>query len=395
MNLKTGLTTLGFLFYSASSFASLDVCKLVDKEIANSEVYSSSAIREYKEDLGRECDLAKKYRSMRDKAQTQYGIQLTDISLYQSLRYVERYRYEEAEALEIPVAKIYQRFAADYAKTTEEKSSEVWDNWQVGIKQLAVVRKELEQGRALTINRLFEVHKGFYTLSEETGDYAHVPYPGEMKPAQSNDNPWWSLKDTEGSEVTSQAKALNQNYRSYGLLQDDDENQEESYVNDTITVRPLRGGYSIYSGDSRGNRDHLDQVLGLINQMLKQARTGQHMVSHGRLITPAQLAYLVQQFYVDVHAFYEGNGRTSRFLQELILTSFDMPHGSSGDLMSSDVLTFTDDYYKLAIDKNFAELDQVSTCLDSEYKNILVKSYAKTLRDVEPMALGYTCRLLQ
>ena len=43
--------------------------------------------------------------------------------------------------------------------------------------------------------------------------------------------------------------------------------------------------------------------------MFTQALNNEHMVWNGRLLTPMEVGYLAQKFYVGVHPFAEGNGR--------------------------------------------------------------------------------------
>jgi hypothetical protein len=116
--------------------------------------------------------------------------------------------------------------------------------------------------------------------------------------------------------------------------------------------------------------------------MFTQALNNEHMVWNGRLLTPMEVGYLAQKFYVGVHPFAEGNGRTSRFILELFMTSFDMPHGSSGDLMSNDVLMTFKDYYQLAYDSNGRLINNMIQCIDQYKKN-------------NPAEIDYNCRILK
>ena len=119
---------------------------------------------------------------------------------------------------------------------------------------------------------------------------------------------------------------------------------------------------------------HIETMLDFINTTLGQARAGQHMVWNKRLVTPMQSALLIQQLFVDIHPYNEGNGRTSRLLQELILTSFALPHGASGDLMSDDVLTRQEEYYTRGMSATQAQLLVVDSCFETAYVQQAVSS---------------------
>ena len=388
---KLSIASVFCLFYVSSSFAVVDVCALQDKEI-ESGTYSSEQIFSYKSRLKKECDLATKYAKIKDKARSKYSVELTQISFYQAMRYVERFRYDEAVQKEIPVQVIYQRHTIDYLLPNKEKSSEIWDNFQVGIQQLETARADIQQGKYFGFSDLLKVHRGFFTLSDETGDFSHTPYPGVIKSPSDHDNLWWKLQPDEVEKSSFAANELNETYQRYGLISNLDHSRYP-FINQIVSVRPIDGGFAVYSGDSRENREHLNRVLALMNELLKQARNGEHMHVNDQLLSPAQLAFLVQQYYVDTHAFSEGNGRTSRFLQELIMTSFNLPHGASGELMASDALTPVDDYYEMAVSKTSADLDEISYCVDQVYRNALIFR-SKKLAQVEPATLDYQCRLV-
>jgi Fic family protein len=111
------------------------------------------------------------------------------------------------------------------------------------------------------------------------------------------------------------------------------------------------------------------------------------------LMTPAEVAFFAQKFYVEIHPFSEGNGRTSRVIQELILSQFDMPAASSGDLMDYDVLTNHEDYYQLAIKKTDEQMKKMDECI-SQYKT-LTQFGRRKLSEQDQSSLDYDCRTLK
>ena len=87
-----------------------------------------------------------------------------------------------------------------------------------------------------------------------------------------------------------------------------------------------------------------------MNQAIAEASQEKPIVMNGQLFSPAHLAYFVQQYAVHTHPFADRNGRTSRFLQALVLAAFVLPSGASGDLMAIDAIDYNDTYYKVAMD---------------------------------------------
>lgn len=49
-------------------------------------------------------------------------------------------------------------------------------------------------------------------------------------------------------------------------------------------------------------------------------------------VSPIELAAFVQRWFVTVHPFGDGNGRTSRVVQDMLLAGFNLPFAPSGDL---------------------------------------------------------------
>ncbi len=397
---------LGMALVVSTSWAQatlLDVCELAKSNIDSSEVSDSSQIRSYQNKLNKECDLSTKYKNLNERLRSSNQISLTDIAEYQAIRFVQRSWLDQAAAAQKPVEVIYQIFKDQYALPISQQSGAVWDDWAVGIQQLEPMIASFKEGKSFDLAALKKIHRGlfpFYPMIDEHGNFAHEPNPGVMKPTISyaTEAYWWSL-DTD-AEIAS-AKAIveheNAHYRKLGLLTDVPKDVP-SYVGNILDVRlaekrgdPTQKVTALFSGSDVVNRQNTELILGMVDALMKKARQGKHLVWKGQLFTPGELAYLVQQAYVRVHPFYEGNGRTSRFLQELILVSFNLPHGASGDLMDIDALTESGEYYSKAIEANLALLEKMKQCSE-EYEQVARK---KDVRTIDQSRLSYGCRILQ
>lgn len=394
---------------SSVARAALDVCTLANAQLPTSVSESSAA--DYRRKIQVECDISQKYQQMVFKARQKFNLSLEKIAEYQALRYIRRSDYEVAKQNGTPVPLTYQLLRSDYLKDNSQKSSIVWDGFLTGIQQLEPERERLSRGGRLEISHIQNYHREFYLLSREEGDFSNTPYPGVIKAPGLEDRYWWRLKSEEVNSTTMMVRQMNEGFAERGLLPSGLERlQVESYQTEVLSVRSISdgSGFGIYSGDSRANRNHLARVLEFLNQSLDQARGGQHMIWNGRLFTPGEVAMVSQQFFVAVHPFSEGNGRVSRLLQELVLTTFNMPHGSSGDLMEGDVLTPQAEYYRLGIQSTQALLASVDRCLETVYPAVVAekksggsKSEEKSSRsqrnifEVPASEIEYGCRLLR
>jgi hypothetical protein len=385
---------------SSKLCAMSDPCGLVQAAKPAGLKMTDLEIQTYESKLKSECQLATSFHQLRTELKNQFAVSIENITQYQAMRFVRRQDYDKSKLNQIPVELTYQILNTQYSLPNSQKSPVIWDNWIMGMKQLAGSREQILAGKDFTFNDLKRVHIGFFKLSKENGDSAWIPNEGIVKPANDHDNYWWDFSSP--AELAS-AKALvdniNQQYREMGLLPhfSNPELNRVLLIKKSLKRQPpgkenvVEYVDAIYSGDTRANVKLVENILGFVNRMLQQAVRNKPMVWNGKLMTPGEVAYLVQKFYVGVHPFSEGNGRTSRYLQELILTSFDMPHGSSGDLMDADILNTFDDYYNLAIQSDKNLVVSVSRCVGAYKAHVMGLNTPR----MDQNLLDYDCRILK
>lgn len=373
-------------------------CSLLNTNLPPHISMTAEETASYRQKLQTECWWQQAYSQLRIELQSKYQLTPEQISEYQAMRFIRRYDFENAKASDIPVELIYQIRRDQYQLPNDQKSPVIWDNWSKGILQLNNLRQAIVEGEKFTYAKLEQAHVNFFQLSDEVGDDANPPYPGVMKPPMTNDNYWWELKPEEAPAAKAVTAAINTHYRQLGLLP----NFAEAKLNFVLDVRqavkrqpPEKSNvieyvWVIFSGQTRANRTHLDNILNFIQVMVDQALQDRPLIWKGKAMTPAEVALLAQKFYVGVHPFAEGNGRTSRLIQELILTIMDMPHGSSGDLMESDVLTSFPDYYRQAMQGNVQLMQKMKSCLEA-YQLVPPQQLVNT----DQKSIDYSCRILK
>lgn len=377
---------------SSQTMAISDACSLSQKALPQGHKMTTEQIKIYQSKLEKECALTKTYREVRTILNDKFGyLSLDKITEYQAMRFVVRADYERARQSNTLITKVYQIKRSDYSLPEEQRSSVIWDNWEDGIKQLQGSREKVLRGQGFTVDDLTKVHIGFFTLSKEEGDDAWNPMEGLFKQENEHDNYWWNFNSaSEAADAKRIVNEINAEYRDLGLTGSSGDADLDNVLrvkNSLKRQSPEKKDVveyvdAIYSGDTRANRMHVDRIFKFINAMLAQALKGEHLLWNGRLLTPMEVGYLAQKFYVGVHPFAEGNGRTSRYILELFMTSFDMPHGSSGDLMSNDVLMTFKDYYELAYVSNAKLMNDMIECINQYGKN-------------NPAAIDYNCRILK
>lgn len=373
-------------------------CNLLNTPIPQNVRMSEQEVIEYKNKLTKECSLQQDFKSVQDRMKNKFDLSLEEIAEYQAMRYVVRKDYEIAKMQGLPVQKIYQIHNSQYLLPYDQRSTIIWDNWIRGIEQLETAREKFTQGSPFTIADLKYAHMNFYKLSDEQGDAANDPSTGIFKPESPEDNYWWSFNDeNEANQAKTIVANINKSFSDMGIPVKTGNSTIDNILDVRMAIKKNSPNqefvYAIYSGNSQVNQKNIENILTFMNKMFDQARGNNHMMWRGKLMSPMELAYFVQKFYVAVHPFNDGNGRTSRFLAELLLTSFELPHGSMGDLMGDDVLVTNEDYYNRAVAANSKLLEKVSAC-GKEYK-AFTNIFVKKAKDIVPQNLSYDCQILK
>jgi prophage maintenance system killer protein len=86
----------------------------------------------------------------------------------------------------------------------------------------------------------------------------------------------------------------------------------------------------------------------------------QNYANNKAAMSPVELATFVQKWFVSIHPFSDGNGRTSRAVQDILLANFDLPFAPAGDLYidaTAEVETY--------IQQTYAKMDAMLTVLES------------------------------
>lgn len=382
---------------SADSFAASDACTLLQVPLPAGLQMTAEEMTSYRTKLQAECSWKQSFDQFNNYLKNTFQLDSRRVTEYQAMRFIRRIDFETSKRTGVPVDKTYQVRRDQYSLPNEQKPTVIWDNWELGIRILDSTRAEVLRGQIFDAEKLKAVHRGFFQLSTETGDFATIPYEGKFKSPQMQDHYWWALSEQEIPVAQRVVPLLNQYFTSVGLTSV----FTEPYLNKTLDVRQTlkrqppdqanRIEYvtAIYSAQTRTIVSSVNNVLGFLNSIIQQGVANQPLIWRNKAYTPAEAAYLAQKFYVSVHPFHEGNGRTSRFLQELILTSLDMPHGSSGELMDQDVLTTMDEYYNLAMQANANLMRTLQNCA-TEYNLLNGTNPAVAQQGL----LNYSCRIL-
>ncbi|MGE5087438.1 MAG: Fic family protein [Bacillota bacterium] len=312
----------------------------------------------------KECKIQDRFQKVREGF-SQLGIDLNNITEYKALRFIDRNTWEKEKKKETPLEMIY------------EPAPETWQVWSSGIADLTrnkapgfLLSEPLDKDYYIHINlSLINDHIDNTPNSSvfHVGVYRHAgqeiiycqPYDAKL------------LQKVSLIQQTNQELAdrwLAQNNIDFKYLV-----QMMGYPQDAAQAQ-LGAGMSARVGSCE-NKDNqillsyanskmvipqIQWLTAFIKYNLQQYRNGNPSMA------PIELSALVQRWFVSIHPFTDGNGRTSRALQDLILLNFDMPFVPAGDLQQDALVVYSDyiDATYKAYDRSLASLEG---CL-KEYK---------------------------
>lgn len=305
------------------------------------------------------------------------NIPLEKIYLYQAIRYVDRFSYLNGQKADLPIEFLFQVKREDANLPLAQRSDLVWRNWAKGIAQVESTQADIENGTTIDIPYLQKIHVGFYA-EEERDDTTTAFRPGAIKPAYFPTIDWKLPTQAAIDSGAKAAQIVDDNLKAMGLRPQ--LANEDDYLNKIIDVR----GNILYPAAPKAVNAHFTNLLKLLNTLLAQGRENKPMIWQDRLFTPMQLAYFTQQYFVQIHGFHDGNGRISRYWQDVVLAVFGLPAGASGDLNYNDMTADPAEYYSRAMKAGFNELLDVEKC----YTRVYMVPNAKG-------TIPYDCRLLK
>lgn len=333
------------------------------KDVSVSAPIDKKALKAYFKKIKEECSYTKKMDKVADRlASIQRPME--SLNYYQGLRYVDRFSYEKARKDNIPLTVVFQIRKEDYDVPVAQRSHLVWNNWSIGINTIPTIKNALLSGQPFTLDLLKKIHKSFYN-QDESGEYGKVYTAGEIKAANMPEIKW-SIPPEKLTKLSAQVNQIDQMYVSLGLQpQETAEGNRISASPAILSTRDgnLRPAHPIYV------RAHLENLAQFLNQMVQNARQRKPLIWNNRIFTPLEVALFAQQTIVRAHAFNDGNGRISRYLQDLVLSLFDMPFISSGNLQAEDMNTPMDEYYELATKVNEEQVRTLESCESLSNRN--------------------------
>ncbi len=312
------LFLIGFAFYSPVTMACDDLLK----------------------NFKRDCAIQDRYVKVRE-IYRKHKLDVTDVAEYKALRFIDRYTWD-SNALENKKAPLF----------IYQPAPATWLVWSEGMSQLfsgdsgkGVLEKKLAEKKGFDKKFISHINKILLTdgkLNTKDPNTDRYKRPGEYRS-------WFDDKVGFCSifEYATNQKILSRSQDSVHQYQLAWEKQAGFSLVEAISqavgrfsktanmVVPLkltndrcsegRGNFVAYSS-SMDVKEHIEWLQAFVRYNF------QRYAAATPVISPIELSAVVQKWFVTIHPFADGNGRTSRAIQDLILQNFDLPFAPAGDL---------------------------------------------------------------
>lgn len=117
-----------------------------------------------------------------------------------------------------------------------------------------------------------------------------------------------------------------------------------------------------------------------INKLLDEVNKYVNLFLEGKKlpISPIQFMADIQRKYISIHPFHEGNGRISRYIQDILSSAFKLPPVPAGDLQN-DVINKKDEYRKETVDAMLKKTHKLRACLAMYDNNLDITGRCRPL----------------
>lgn len=324
----------------------------------------------------RDCAIQDRYVALK-QAYAAKHIDIDDIAEYRVIRFVDRDNWERAKTRKIHPEDIYQPAPATW---------KVWDLGMRAIVQASGGKNMLMQGYELNTETISFMNKNLLMNEELQANVKDAITdqslsPGELRKVTSVGVLFRS--NTDLSETLRLAAASMERFqknweskmgvsfaellKGTGALIYDGANMKSAMVYD-------RAGYVHYTPSAMVPTE-LGWILNFIRFNLEKYQAGTPVLS------PIELATVVQKWFVSLHPFSDGNGRTSRAIQDVILTNFEMPFAPGGDLQED--ATATHENY---MERTYIKMEDMLTSLELCQTRNAVMFHCQTVEQIKVMA---------
>lgn len=309
--------------------------------------------------FARDCAIQDRFVALKNSYANRQ-INIDEIAEYRVIRFVDRYNWERAKTSRIKPDQIYQPAPATWI---------VWDSGIREVMRVGGAKGQLQNGYVLDEANISYVNKVLLmneaenlNVKDKITDQALKP--GEYRKVTSTGVGFRSSGKDYSSMINLSEESMNRLQArweaamraTFSDLLRDTGSTNYTGANLRSGMKDDRSREFVFYAPSSVVPVSMEWIKNFIRLNLERYKTGNPILS------PMELAAVVQKWFVSIHPFSDGNGRTSRAIQDLILTNFEMPVVPGGDLQD-DATAVYEDYMERTYVKTENILSALEMCL--------------------------------
>lgn len=315
----------------------------------------------------RDCQIQDRYAKVSAELK-QKNVNIEEIAEYRVLRFIGRSTWDKAIQNKTVPEQIYTPAPATWQVWDKGIRSVFTSNAQTG----AELKGKLFTGYRLNNSTISEINKvlltdGVTSIKDYYSDQKKKP--GEMRKAGDEIVGFCDHKKPEKIAAIDSAEMSLRRYQQsweqksgisfVNLVKEKSGiNAEKANISTQMRATDYSCGYQGYMyiayAPSENVAEYMDWFRIFVEKNLENLKNNKSAIS------PVELAAIAQKWFVSVHPFSDGNGRTSRAIQDLILANFGLPFAPGGDLQD-DALSEAENY----IEENYSKLEKMLSSLES------------------------------
>ncbi len=318
--------------------------------------------------FSRDCAIQDRYEVVKHKLK-KLNVDINEIAEYRVIRFIERTPWEKAKVRATNITQIYK------------PAPETWEVWDHGIR--VIFGTEDFKGALLTafnlapstiaaMNNILLTNGAISIKDTKLTDRSLSP--GQYRKAESNPIGYCAPADNDEAHAIPRADASMARFQSRwenAFGKSFQEVVEEAHGINAFEQPIFETGMSVQKRkcDPYDQRRHYVNYAAS-NEVAKRMRwihlfidTNVKLFAEDKaVISPVEFAAFVQKWLITTHPFADGNGRTSRAVEDVLLAHLGMPFAPSGDLQddaSSDLESYTELTYQ-KMEQTLVKLEQCS-----------------------------------
>ncbi|MBF0362091.1 MAG: Fic family protein [Oligoflexia bacterium] len=325
-----------------------------------------------------ECEIQDRYKALTDNFKKNWNVNINDIYIYKTARFIDQNSLAKAIKNKTAPENIYKP-----APTT-------WDYWIKGEKTSEEILKDTyinnssEDKKAmvscrLTLNHLKKLHLSTIT-NELIGPFTSlmsniIPIentillgPGNIRHSTFNFRPFFTFSCSE--------KVSKKIIPYFDIKDKNGELIAELTYKKCADGESIEG--SVYYSKSVKVPERINEFIESFNNKIPS-----YFAKECTNISPYEFAANIQRWYVSIHPFREGNGRLSRFMQDMISRVFNLPFVPAGYLQN-DLLISNSEYQAKTKETVTMMIEKLESCYNNYQKN-----------NGDKKSIDFECRIIE